>query len=189
MCRLYSKSFCQKLNLEVALNLQLTFLQTYQELSKIRGINLKLPKILRLDSFEACIRWRMPRFHQILLKNSSSFFSLHTFRDITNIKNIYKYHKILQVSFFVIEKVFLFSTHNFKYYVRRWICRFLKKNKFSWILFVKAKASLTYQSSIEECTKSKWGPLVVGCPTQFICTWIFNCFIFVLWQSYKREIC
>ena len=119
MCRLYSKSFCQKLNLEVALNLQLTFLQTYQELSKIRGINLKLPKILRLDSFEACIRWRMPRFHQILLKNSSSFFSLHTFRDITNIKNIYKYHKLLQISFFVIEKVFLFSTHNFKYYVRR----------------------------------------------------------------------
>ena len=99
MCQLYSKSFCQKLNLEVALNLQLTFLQTYQELSKIRGINLKLPKILRLDSFEACIRWRRPRVHQILLKNSSSFFSLRTFRDITNITNINKYHKPLEVSF------------------------------------------------------------------------------------------
>ena len=108
MCRLYSKSFCQKLNLEVALNLQLTFLQTYQELSKIRGINLKLPKILRLDSFEACIRWRMPRFHQILLKNSSSFFSLRTFRDTTNINNINKHHKLLQVPIVLVaEKVML----------------------------------------------------------------------------------
>ena len=114
MRRLYSKSFCQKLNLEVALNLQLTFLQTYQELSKIRGINLKLPKILRLDSFEACIRWRMPRFHQILLKNSSSFFSLRTFRDTTNNNNINKHHKLLVSIVLVAEKVMLsFSNAQF----------------------------------------------------------------------------
>ena len=112
MCQLYSKSFCQKLNLEVALNLQLTFLQTYQELSKIRGINLKLPKILRLDSFEACIRWRKPRIHQILLKNSSSFFSLRTFRDTTNINNINKHHKLLQVSIVLVAEKAMLSFSN-----------------------------------------------------------------------------
>ena len=133
MCRLYSKSFCQKLNLEVALNLQLTFLQTYQELSKIRGINLKLPKILRLDSFEACIRWRMLRFHQILLKNSSSFFSLHTFRDITNINNIYTYHKPLRVSifFWLRKSCFLFqrSTLNITYVCE--VSNFYKRTNFA----------------------------------------------------------
>ena len=82
---------------------------------------------------------------------------------LINITNFYKY----QLFWLLKKSCFHFPTHNFKYYVRRWSCRFLKKNIFCWILFVKAKTLPTYRNSIEECTKSKGGPLA----DFSACTW------------------